>query len=29
MDIDRFIVHVKTKEIYTYIEKDAEARFDT
>ena len=29
MDIDRFIVYVKTKEIYTYIERDAEARFDT
>ena len=29
MDTDRFIIHVKTKNIYKYIAEDVETRFDT
>ena len=29
MDTDSFIVYIKTGNIYTYIEKDNETRFDT
>ena len=29
MDTDSFIVYIKTKDIYTDIAKDVEAKFDT
>ena len=29
MDIDSFMVYIKTKNIYGYIAKDVETRFDT
>ena len=29
MNTDIFIVHVKTEDIYKYITKDVETRFDT
>ena len=28
MDIDSFIIHIKTKDVYKYIANDAEKRFD-
>ena len=29
MDIDSFIVYIKTEDIYVHIKKDVETRFDT